>query len=148
MSLSRVFITPVLPWGGRGYFHVAPKPKRRWPKPFRCTMTSFTVILMKKGGITLPGARKDQWLPWKNSKSPFWKSYYLYGLETKDLRWNLLCMLEISQKLGEIPIFGTFLAKFSILTYVLQEIGYFGLGHVYDIIVTSYVECLYLFWYV
>ena len=43
--------------------------------------------------------------------------------------WNLLCMLEISfpsfisQKPSEIPIFGTFLTKFSILAYVSLKIS-------------------------
>ena len=63
-------------------------------------------------------------------------------------------MLEIlfpsftSQKPDEIPIFGTFLAKFSIFGHVLEKIGYFRFGHVYDVILPSYVRCLYLFWYV
>ena len=54
----------------------------------------------------------------------------------------------ISQKPGEIPIFRTFLAKFSILAYISLKIGYFELGHDYDVTVTSYLGCWYLFWYV
>ena len=54
----------------------------------------------------------------------------------------------ISQELCEIPIFGTFLAKFSILAYVLPKIGYLRFGHVYDVIMTPFVGYLYLFWYV
>ena len=54
----------------------------------------------------------------------------------------------ISQKPGEIPIFRTFLAKFSILAYISLKIGYFELGHDYDVTVTSCLRCWYLFWYV
>ena len=50
----------------------------------------------------------------------------------------------ISQKPGEIPIFRTFLAKFSISAYSLK-IGYFGFGHDYDVTVTSYLGCWYYF---
>ena len=53
-----------------------------------------------------------------------------------------------SQTPGEIPIFRTFLAKFSILAYNSLKIGYFELKHDYDVTVTSYLGCLYLFWYV
>ena len=38
---------------------------------------------------------------------------------------------------GEIPLFWTFMAIFSILTYVLLKISYFGVGYVFDVIVTS-----------
>ena len=41
----------------------------------------------------------------------------------------------LSQKSDEIPIFRTFLAKFSILIYISLEIGYFELGHDYDVTV-------------
>ena len=43
-----------------------------------------------------------------------------------------------------------FLAKFSILAYISSayKIGYFELGHDYDVTVTSYLGCWYLFWYV
>ena len=41
------------------------------------------------------------------------------------------------------------IAKFSVFVYVLRYIiGYFEVSHVCDVIVTSNVECLYLFWYV
>ena len=46
----------------------------------------------------------------------------------------------ISQNLGEIPIFGTFLAKISILDYVLLKIDYFEVRTFYGV----YVGCLYL----
>ena len=49
--------------------------------------------------------------------------------------------LFINQTPGEIPIFRTFLAK-------LLKIGYFQIGHDYDVTVTSYLGCWYLFWYV
>ena len=48
----------------------------------------------------------------------------------------------------EILIFRTFIAKFSIWAYISLKIGYFELGHNYDITVTSYLEYWYLFWYV
>ena len=57
----------------------------------------------------------------------------------------------ISQKPGEIPIFRTFLAKFSIFSifaYISLKIGYFELGDDYDVTVTSYLGRWYLFWYV
>ena len=41
-----------------------------------------------------------------------------------------------------------FLAKFLILAYISLKIGYFELGHDYDVTVTSYLGCWYLFWYV
>ena len=49
----------------------------------------------------------------------------------------------ISQQPGEIPIFRTFLVKFSILAYISLKIGYFELGHDYDVTLTSYVG----YWY-
>ena len=39
----------------------------------------------------------------------------------------------ISQKPGEILIFGTFLAKLSIFAYILLKIGYFELGDDSDV---------------
>ena len=39
----------------------------------------------------------------------------------------------ISQKPGEIPIFRTYLEKFSVLAYIPLKIGYFELGHDYDV---------------
>ena len=54
----------------------------------------------------------------------------------------------ISQKPGEILIFRTFFVKFSILAYISMKIIYFELAHGYDITVTSYLGCWYLFWYV
>ena len=69
--------------------------------------------------------------------------------------WNLLCMLEmsfpsfISQNPDEILIFGTFLAKFSILANVLLKIGYFEVWRCLwlhcDLI---HVRCVNLFRYV
>ena len=47
----------------------------------------------------------------------------------------------ISQKPGEIPIFRTFLAKFSILAYISLKISYFELGHDYEVTVISYFGC-------
>ena len=47
----------------------------------------------------------------------------------------------IIQKLGDISIFRTFLAKCSILAYISLKIGYFELGHDYDVTVTSYLRC-------
>ena len=67
--------------------------------------------------------------------------------------WNLQSMLEspfpffISQKPGEIPIFRTFLAKFSIFSifaYISLKIGYFELDDDYDVTVTSYLGRWYL----
>ena len=52
------------------------------------------------------------------------------------------------QKPGEILIFRTFLAKFSILAYISLNIGYFEFVHDYGVTVTSYLGCWYLFWYV
>ena len=40
-----------------------------------------------------------------------------------------------------------FLAKFSSLAYISLKNGYFELGHDYDVTVTSYLECWYLFLY-
>ena len=42
----------------------------------------------------------------------------------------------------EILIFRTILAKLSILAYISLNIGYFELGHDYDIAVTSYLELI------
>ena len=49
---------------------------------------------------------------------------------------------------GEIPIFRTFLAKFSMFAYNSMKIGYFELEDDNDVTVTSYLERLCLFWYV
>ena len=57
----------------------------------------------------------------------------------------------LSQTPGEILIFRTFLAKFSILSilaYVSLYIGFSELGHDYEVTVTSCLGCWYLFWYV
>ena len=35
--------------------------------------------------------------------------------------------------------------SFSILAYISLEIGYFEVGHDYDVTVTSYLECWYFF---
>ena len=40
------------------------------------------------------------------------------------------------------------IAKISIFVYISLEIGYFELGDDYDVTVTSYLGCWYLFWYV
>ena len=48
-------------------------------------------------------------------------------------------------KPGEIPMFKTFVAKFSIFAYISLTIGYFELGDYYDVTVTSYLRCWYLF---
>ena len=44
-----------------------------------------------------------------------------------------------SQKPGEIPIIRTVLGTFSILAYITIKIGYFELGHDYDVTVTSFL---------
>ena len=48
-------------------------------------------------------------------------------------------------KCGEILIFTTFLAKRSFFAYISLKIGYFELGDEYEVTVTSYVRCWYLF---
>ena len=53
----------------------------------------------------------------------------------------------ISKNPFEIPISRTFLAKFSIFSYISLKIDYFELGDDYDVTVTSYLGCWYLFWY-
>ena len=101
----------------------------------------------KNGGTTLTGARVSRkrpvgrgWFPPEKIQNLVWS-------------WNLLYMLEmsfssfISQKMGEISIFGIFLAKCSISAYVLLKSPILRFGHIYNVTVTSYVGCLYLFWY-
>ena len=51
----------------------------------------------------------------------------------------------VSKKPGEIPIFRTFLAKDAILAYISLLIGYLGKIDNYDVIVRSYMGCLYFF---
>ena len=51
-------------------------------------------------------------------------------------------------KPGEIPIFRTFVAKFSIFAYISLKIGHIELGDEYDLTVTSYLGQWCLFWYV
>ena len=46
----------------------------------------------------------------------------------------------MSQKPGEIPIFRTFSAKFSIFACISPKIGYSDLGNDYDVTVTSYLD--------
>ena len=53
----------------------------------------------------------------------------------------------ISIEPGEIPIFGTFLAKTSILAYILLKIDIFRSVLFYYAIVTSYVDRFSWFWY-
>ena len=89
------------------------------------------------------------WLPPENILS-----HYLKKNICMLCSWNLQSMLEspfpffISQKPGEIPIFRTFLAKFSIFAYISLKIGYFELSDDYDVTVMSYLLCWYVFWYV
>ena len=76
------------------------------------------------------------------------------------LSWNLLCMLAMScpsfmsHKSGKIPIFGTVLAKVLLLDVWLMfyfaywKSPFWGSSLVNDVIVMSYVGCLYLLWYV
>ena len=47
----------------------------------------------------------------------------------------------ISQNPGEILIFGTFLAKYSIWSVLYWKLGISRFGNVYDVILTSYVVC-------
>ena len=49
-------------------------------------------------------------------------------------------------KNSEIPIFRTFLAKFSSFAYVSLKIGYFELGHNYELPLMSRLRCWYLLW--
>ena len=50
--------------------------------------------------------------------------------------------------MGEIPIFGNFfLAKTSILAYILLKVDIFRLAILYYVIVTSYVDGFSWFWY-
>ena len=49
------------------------------------------------------------------------------------------------KKNGEIPRSRTFLAKILLLAYISLKIGNLGKIDNYDVIVTSYIECLYLF---
>ena len=66
---------------------------------------------------------------------------------------NLQNMLEISlpffisKKPGGIPIFGTFLAKKSILAYISLKIDIFRSAILYYVIVTSYFDRFSWFWY-
>ena len=53
----------------------------------------------------------------------------------------------ISKKPGEILIFGTFLAKKSILAYISLKIDIFRSAMFYYVIVTSYVDQFSWFWY-
>ena len=52
------------------------------------------------------------------------------------------------QKPGEIMIFRTFLAKFSILAHISLKMGYIEFSHDYDLTVMSYVGGWFLFWFV
>ena len=57
----------------------------------------------------------------------------------------------ISQKPGEIPIFGTFMAKksiFMVFAYISEILEISVPAMHYDVTVTSYMGCLYFFWYV
>ena len=53
----------------------------------------------------------------------------------------------IGKKPGETPIFGTFLAKKTILAYISLKIDIFRSAMLYYIIVTSYVDRFSWFWY-
>ena len=55
---------------------------------------------------------------------------------------------ESCPKLGEIPIFRSFLATFSIFAFISLKIGYFELGDDYDLTATSYLDIDTLFLYV
>ena len=89
--------------------------------------------MKKTGGTTLPGAGVSCQRPVGGGGCHLKIKLKIVTLKKLLLvwSWNLLCMLKmsfpsfISQNPGEIPIFGTFVAKFSILAYVLPKIGCF-----------------------
>ena len=58
------------------------------------------------------------------------------------------CFLEMPFSYFTYQIIGIYLAKISILVHVLLKSAILMFGRVYDVILTWYVECLYLFWYV
>ena len=69
----------------------------------------------------------------KNLKSPFWKkTVYCMVLKLTSCKRKVISF-SYKPKLGEISIFKTFLAKFSILAYISFKIGYFEFGHDYDV---------------
>ena len=53
----------------------------------------------------------------------------------------------MSKNTGEIPIFRTWFEKFNFGLYFTENLRQFGQNH-YDIIVMSYMGCLYFCWYV
>ena len=67
-------------------------------------------------------------------------------LKLKEHIRNTISLL-YKQKPGEIPIFGIFLAKNSILAYILLKINIFRSVMFYYVIVTSYVDRFLWFWY-
>ena len=95
-SHIRYHLTIVLPRGRGGYhnsriFLVAPKLKRKWPKPSRYSRVHPFSFLWKKIGVGGGGkVSRQRWLPprkslfwkiyWLHGK--IWKIYWLYGLET------------------------------------------------------------------
>ena len=125
------------------------------PTPSRIQSTSFAVIDGKKSGVPRGGKVSRQ--RWRVQGG----GCHLRKLKVAILKKNVDCMVlkltvyirnviffSYKPKFGEILIFRTFLAKFSILAYISLKIGYVVLGHDYGVTVTSYLWCWYLFWYV
>ena len=106
-------------------FPCRPKTRRKWPKPSRWSIR-HPVILMEKIGV--PGARVSRQrsvrLPPKILNHHFEKVIACMVLKLTLSVRNVICFF-YKPKPDEIPIFWTFLTKFSTLAYVLLEIGYF-----------------------
>ena len=105
---------------------IAPKHKTKWPGHLSnlfhilcchfCEQNSGVVPtwgIVSRQGWRVRGGGK--FATWKYCKSPFWKKY-LYDMDLKLTEHvkNAISLL-YKQNPGEIPIFGTFLAKRSIL---------------------------------
>ena len=87
------------------------------------------------------------WLPTENILSRHFEKY-LHDMDlklTEHVR-NTISLL-YKQKLGKILIFGTFLAKKSILAYISLKIYIFRSAMFYYAILTSYIDLFSWFWY-
>ena len=92
----------------------------------------------------MAGTGEGGWLPPEKIKSRHFEKF----IDCMVLKLTVYIRSVISfSKPCEIPICRTFLPQFSNLTYISLKIGYFELSHGYDVTVTSYLGCWYLFWY-
>ena len=95
----------------------------------------------------------EQWNHNTNTKfkilSRHLRKKYVHAMQLKLTEYVRITISLLGKKPSEIPMFITFQRNyFYYYYYISLKTGYFELGDNYDVTVTSYLWCWYLFWYV